>query len=250
MISTVIKPFLANAFILYPLKTLVFSEGMKWEPWPEIGDIYANQLQPGSSVNSLFCQVFMNENVNLYFVLDFIFWMIIVFKEDSFVKSEVKIVTFDNCIWSGYLEMCRSFAFVVISCANVCFSLNQELQFHNIQYWLSRAAERFLPWDNWKIPEIYVNSINGKVLEISEGWFIDCLSKSLMLIPSCIAFALHKNWSFRLSISSVNVRLRIRSHLLKKSLMENFIFHSVLPTITPKYLVARRWKFATYRVTL
>ena len=45
---------------------------------------------------------------------------------------------------------------------------------------------------------------------------------------SKILFALLKKWSFPLKISSVNVTksagLRIRSHILKKSLMENFIF--------------------------
>ena len=46
-----------------------------------------------------------------------------------------------------------------------------------------------------------------------------------------ILFSLHKKWSFPFRISSVNVifskflqKLRIWSHLLKKSLMENFIF--------------------------
>ena len=42
-------------------------------------------------------------------------------------------------------------------------------------------------------------------------------------------YTLYKKWSFRLRISSVNVaksakKLRIWSHLLKKSLMQNFIF--------------------------
>ena len=48
-------------------------------------------------------------------------------------------------------------------------------------------------------------------------------------------FTLHKKLSFPLSISSVNVtadscgwkKLRIWSHLLRKSLMENFIFCAV-----------------------
>ena len=43
--------------------------------------------------------------------------------------------------------------------------------------------------------------------------------------------ALHKKWSFPLRISSVNViksrKLRIWSHLLKKPLLENFIFCAV-----------------------
>ena len=47
---------------------------------------------------------------------------------------------------------------------------------------------------------------------------------------SAIILTLHKKWSFPLRISSVNKcdqicrKLRIWSHLLKKSLMENFIF--------------------------
>ena len=41
---------------------------------------------------------------------------------------------------------------------------------------------------------------------------------------------LHKKWSFLWRISSVKLRkLRIWSHLLKKSLMENFIFCAVTP---------------------
>ena len=42
---------------------------------------------------------------------------------------------------------------------------------------------------------------------------------------------LHKKWSFPLRISLVNVtgKLRIWSHLLKKSLMENFIFCAEKP---------------------
>ena len=31
------NPFLTNVTILYPLKTPVFSEGIKWDYWPEIG---------------------------------------------------------------------------------------------------------------------------------------------------------------------------------------------------------------------
>ena len=38
------------------------------------------------------------------------------------------------------------------------------------------------------------------------------------------AIILHKKWSFQLRISSVNVIKPIWSHLLKKPLMENFIF--------------------------
>ena len=56
-----------------------------------------------------------------------------------------------------------------------------------------------------------------------------------------VVLALHKKWSFPLRISSVNVtksaetadlvtftKLRIWSHLLKKSLIENFIFCAVI----------------------
>ena len=41
-------------------------------------------------------------------------------------------------------------------------------------------------------------------------------------------FTVHKKWSFPWRISSVNVTKRIWSHLLKKLLMENFIFYAVL----------------------
>ena len=49
-------------------------------------------------------------------------------------------------------------------------------------------------------------------------------------------YALHKKWRFPLKISLVNVTksaicLRIASHLLKESLMENFIFLAVMFTL-------------------
>ena len=61
---------------------------------------------------------------------------------------------------------------------------------------------------------------------------------------------LHKKWSFPLKISSVNVTksasfLRIWSHLLKKSLMENFIFclvpKSMLLSPTVQWNQNYRW---------
>ena len=53
------------------------------------------------------------------------------------------------------------------------------------------------------------------------------LGKKEGLIPQCTLW-LHKKWSFPLRISSVNGQIHrkvpIGSHLLKKSLIENFIF--------------------------
>ena len=49
---------------------------------------------------------------------------------------------------------------------------------------------------------------------------------------------LHEKWSFPVRICSVNVKLRIWSHLLKKSVMKNFIFCVVAGTpssSTPKF---------------
>ena len=49
-------------------------------------------------------------------------------------------------------------------------------------------------------------------------------------LMSCSGQALHKKWSFPLRKSSVNVvrgKLRVWSYLLKKSLLENFIFCAV-----------------------
>ena len=49
---------------------------------------------------------------------------------------------------------------------------------------------------------------------------------------------LHKKWSFPLKISSVNVtKPPIWSHLLKKSLMKNFIVCAVTPVYSDPYFV-------------
>ena len=59
-------------------------------------------------------------------------------------------------------------------------------------------------------------------------WISGCALLTLLDINIC---SLHKKWSFPLRISSVNVTesafLRICAHLLKKSLIKNFIFSAV-----------------------
>ena len=54
-------------------------------------------------------------------------------------------------------------------------------------------------------------------------------------------FTQHKKWSFPLRISSVN--LQIWSHLLKKSLMENFIFCVVSHNSKTSSILVRKLKF-------
>ena len=57
-----------------------------------------------------------------------------------------------------------------------------------------------------------------------------CLLKTFWRIKKRLEYiSLHKIWSFSLRISSLNVTslLRVLWHLLKKSLMENFIFCAV-----------------------
>ena len=54
-------------------------------------------------------------------------------------------------------------------------------------------------------------------------------------------FTLHKKWSFPLWISTVN--LRIWSYLLKKSLMENFIFCVVSHNSKTSSILVRKLKF-------
>ena len=54
-------------------------------------------------------------------------------------------------------------------------------------------------------------------------------------------FTMHKKWSFPLWISTVN--LRIWSYLLKKSLMENFIFCVVSHNSKTSSILVRKLKF-------
>ena len=63
--------------------------------------------------------------------------------------------------------------------------------------------------------------------------------------PSCKHTSLHKKWSFPLRISfskcdQIRSNLRIWSHLLKKSIMENFIFcavrHKYLKVICEEFI--------------
>ena len=59
---------------------------------------------------------------------------------------------------------------------------------------------------------------------------------SELLVHDCnVIYTLHKKWSFSLRISSLNVR--IWSHLLKKSLMENFIYCAVITVTEEKVLL-------------
>ena len=67
------------------------------------------------------------------------------------------------------------------------------------------------------------------LIMISYGYrFIKTWSSEITLKISAVKLTLHKKWSLPLRIFSVNVTksagLRIWSHLLKKSLIENFIF--------------------------
>ena len=72
-------------------------------------------------------------------------------------------------------------------------------------------------------------------IDLSTGWWLKYIVQVSEYICrrhlKVVHYSPHKRWSFPLRISSVNVTksaLRIWSHLLKKSLMENFIFCAVV----------------------
>ena len=108
-----------------------------------------------------------------------------------------------------------------------------EKQKYNISY-IRALARIFWNWEVvFKLTKNYSVELNKRIRAAVDRWCRKSmfLSKSKREVPAQVyssQFCVHKKWSFALRISSVNAtKSAIWSHLLKKSLMGNFIFCAV-----------------------